>query len=95
MPDRRKHEIITFKVDETVWDAMKGIPNRSAFIRSAVMNALGNACPLCKGSGFLTEDQQQHWQAFTMDHAVAECHDCHAIHLVCPGHETPVHEKNA
>jgi len=83
MTGKRKQEIITFKVDEPLRDAMQGIPNRSEFIRAAVLAALENACPLCKGSGTLTPDQRRHWEAFAENHALTECDDCHAIHLVC------------
>jgi len=80
---RKKEEVITFKVDETLARAMKGIPNRSAFIRDAILQALENACPLCGGTGILTPDQRKHWEDFSRDHAVRECDKCHAFHLVC------------
>ncbi len=78
-----KHEIITFKADEPLREAMRGIPNRSEFIRAAILSALDSVCPLCKGSGILTPDQRKHWAEFAEDHALAECEDCHAVHLVC------------
>lgn len=83
MASKRKQEIITFKVDEALWEAMKRIPNRSAFIRSAILSALQSVCPLCNGAGNLTPDQQKHWDRFAKSHPLAECEDCHAVHLVC------------
>ncbi len=80
---KKKSEIITFKVDESLLEAMQGIPNRSSFIRSAVLAALDSTCPLCRGSGILSPDQQDHWQKFLVDHAVEKCSDCEEIHLVC------------
>jgi hypothetical protein len=80
---QRKHEIVTFKADEPLLDAMRGISNRSEFIRAAILSALDSVCPLCKGSGILTPDQRKHWNAFAEHHALAECEDCHAVHLVC------------
>lgn len=51
MPSRRsKPDIITFKVDAALRNALRGVPNRSAFIRTAILSALENACPLCGGS---------------------------------------------
>jgi hypothetical protein len=82
-PGKTKHEVITFKVDSTVAEAMKGIPNRSEFIRSAILSAFENTCPLCKGMGILSPDQRKHWKAFSKKHRVRECDDCHAFHLVC------------
>jgi hypothetical protein len=83
MTEQRKQEIITFKVDEALRQAMKGVQNRSEFIRSAILAALDSACPLCKGSGILTPDQRKHWQSFAESHPLRECDDCHAMHLVC------------
>jgi hypothetical protein len=80
---QRKHEIITFKVDEPLRQAMRGIPNRSEFIRSAILSALDSVCPLCKGGGILTPDQRKHWDDFSRHHVLEECEDCHAVHLVC------------
>ncbi len=80
---RKQREIVTFKADAPLLKAMKGIPNRSEFIRAAILAALDSACPLCKGSGILTPDQRRHWNRFAEHHALEECGDCHAVHLVC------------
>ncbi len=80
---KKKQEIVTFKADERLLDAMNGIPNRSEFIRAAILSALDSICPLCKGSGILTPDQREHWVKFAEHHPLAECADCHAVHLVC------------
>jgi hypothetical protein len=88
MPTRRKHaDIITFKADPALRSALRGVANRSEFIRAAVLTALQNVCPLCGGSGILTLNQRKHWDAFAADHAVAECGKCHERHLVCAGGE--------
>jgi len=83
MMNKNKADIVTFKVDRSLLAAMKGIPNRSRFIRSAILAALDSACPLCKGTGILTPKQKEHWDAFAVDHTVQECGKCHEIHLVC------------
>jgi hypothetical protein len=84
---RKKAEIITFKVDETLSEAMAGIQNRSDFIRSAILSALGNSCPVCNGTGTLSASQRQHWNDFTRHHHLHTCDDCMEPHLVCD-HET-------
>ena len=83
MPGKRKQEIITFKVDESLSEAIRRIPNRSEFIRSAIQTALEGVCPLCNGSGTLSPDQRRHWDSFAKKHAVEQCGDCQAVHLVC------------
>lgn len=78
-----KYEIITFKAPASLKRAMDGIPNRSEFIRSAVLAALDGVCPLCRGTGILMPNQRQHWEHFAEKHSVEECQSCHAVHLVC------------
>lgn len=81
--NRPKQEIVTFKVDSSLLEVLKELPNRSEFIRRAILNALDNVCPLCQGSGVLSPNQQKHWERFSASHELAECDDCHEIHLVC------------
>ena len=78
-----KQGIVTFKAEESLLEALRGIPNRSAFIRSAILAALENTCPLCQGTGILNPEQKSHWASFAKDHAVQECGDCHEWYLVC------------
>ena len=80
---KRKQEIITFKVDEDLLKVIKDIPNRSDFIRKAIIEALGSVCPLCNGSGMLNMDQKRHWDDFAIDHFLKRCDDCHESFLVC------------
>ena len=79
----RKEEIITLKVDATFLEALKGVSNRSEFIRSAVLAALECICPLCKGTGNLSPNQMAHWNAFSAGHPLAECGDCNELRIVC------------
>ncbi len=95
MPEEKKEEVITFKVNDSLAKVLKRIPNRSEFIRSAVLNALENSCPLCKGMGTFTPGQLEHWKIFSRRHSLKECLDCHSLHLVCE-HESkkpPLHSE--
>lgn len=80
---KKKQGIITFKVDEELMEVMKDMPNRSAFIRQAVVTALGAICPLCNGSGMLTPNQCRHWKEFTAAHSIKRCNECNENYLVC------------
>lgn len=86
---KKKQDIITFKVDEDLREVIKEIPNRSEFIRQAILSALGSVCPLCNGSGMLTPNQKRHWDDFANHHAVERCRDCDERVLVCGNHEEP------
>ena len=93
MATRKKQDIITFKVDRLLWEALDGVPNRSEFIRSAILTALENGCPLCRGSGILTPQQRKHWENFAEGHSLEKCADCDAVHLVCvAAEETSSHD---
>ncbi len=79
----KKTEIITFKADKSLLVALRGIRNRSEFIRSAILNALDSTCPLCSGTGILTPNQMKHWVEFVADHPLEECKDCRETRLTC------------
>ena len=95
MKQNKKEGIITFKADDELTDAMAGIPNRSEFIRTAILTALDSSCPLCRGTGILTPTQKLHWERFSRTHTVKECETCHAYHLVCGTVGQPHGEKGA
>jgi len=78
-----KGEIVTFKADAALLAALEGAGNRSAFIRSAILAALDNTCPVCRGTGMLTPDQKRHWQRFAKNHTIHKCSECNALHLLC------------
>jgi hypothetical protein len=83
MKHTKKEEVITFKVDESLAEAMGGIRNRSEFIRRAILSALDSTCPLCQGTGILTPSQQKHWEEFSRHHHVEQCKSCNETRLVC------------
>ncbi|HNZ04166.1 MAG TPA: ribbon-helix-helix domain-containing protein [Myxococcota bacterium] len=76
-------EVITFKVDDELANALRHVKNRSEFIRSALMAALDGTCPLCRGTGTLTRAQMQHWIDFSRGHELHECEDCHGVMIEC------------
>ena len=78
-----KQQIITFKAEEALVAAMEDIPNRSEFIRSAILAALEGVCPLCHGTGVLSPHQRFHWEEFSRTHTVERCQDCDEGIIVC------------
>jgi hypothetical protein len=90
---RTKPEIITFKADDALLARLSALPNRSEFIRRAVLDALGQVCPLCGGAGTLSPNQRRHWEQLAGAHSLRTCEECHEVRLVCE-HETDedVHE---
>jgi hypothetical protein len=80
---RNKDEVISFKVGSALARAIRRLPNRSEFIRAAVLSAMDHACPLCQGTGIMSPEQKKHWDAFARDHTVKHCQECDALYLTC------------
>lgn len=80
---RKKERIFTFKTDDFMADSLNEIPNKSEFIRKAVQTALDQKCPLCSGTGTLTQQQQNHLDEFLTLHSLEKCGECEAVHFVC------------
>lgn len=76
-------EVISFKVDADLAKLIKGIDNRSEFIRAAILQALDDVCPFCQGSGVLDAHRKKHWQQLKRQHKTKECEECHQPLLVC------------
>lgn len=87
----KKHEIISFKADGQLVEALNHIPNRSEFIRNAVLRAMDNLCPLCQGTGILTPSQKEHWSQFAEHHKIVKCDECDEIYLSCDHNATEGH----
>ena len=78
-----KQQISTFKAEGALVEAMEDIPNRSEFIRSAILAALDGVCPLCHGTGVLSTNQRRHWREFSRTHQVERCDECDEGKIVC------------
>lgn len=78
-----KSEIVSFKVDGSLAEVIQRLPNKSEFIRQAILSALANTCPLCQGTGSLTPEQKRHWETFASHHVIEQCNDCQAVHIHC------------
>ncbi|WP_319560510.1 CopG family transcriptional regulator [Marispirochaeta sp.] len=80
----KKESVVTFKADEKLAELLHTLPNRSEFIRKALLEALDSTCPLCQGSGIMTPAQREHWKAFSRHHQVGRCGDgCGETILFC------------
>ncbi|MBI5846275.1 MAG: CopG family transcriptional regulator [Deltaproteobacteria bacterium] len=87
----RKPVTLTFKVDPALAEILDKVPNKSEFVRRAVLSALENTCPLCSGTGILTPRQRDHWATLARTHFMAKCGDCQEYHLVCHAGDSPDH----
>jgi hypothetical protein len=79
----KKGDTVTFKVDPKLLEVLQAMPNRSEFIRNAILSALENTCPLCCGTGVLSPGQSKSWEKFTETHVLRKCDECNEVHMVC------------
>lgn len=81
--EKKKERVFSFKADGDLAEALENIPNRSEFIRKALLATLEHECPLCKGTGVLTLEQGKHLEQFLTLHVLTRCEECQAVHFVC------------
>lgn len=79
----KKADTVTFKVDPNLLEILQAMPNRSEFIRSAILNALDHVCPLCGGEGVLSPSQKKCWEKFAEKHEIKKCAESDEIHFLC------------
>jgi len=79
----KKADTVTFKVDPNLLEILQAMPNRSEFIRSAILNALNHVCPLCSGAGVLSPAQKTCWDKFAEHHEIKKCAETDQIQLLC------------
>jgi hypothetical protein len=79
----KKADTVTFKVDPNLLEILQSMPNRSEFIRSAILNALDHVCPLCSGTGVLSPSQKKCWDKFSQNHEIVKCTENDQIQIFC------------
>ncbi len=67
---------VTFKVDEELAKLLKALPNKSEFIREAIMSKMAVPCPACGGSGKMSKRQAMDIRALLESHYVGRCLNC-------------------
>jgi hypothetical protein len=71
-----KSAVVAFKVEEQLAELLNQLPNKSAFIRKAIVAQLGMACPLCTGSGVVPRGLHDHWAPLIQKMRHRPCDNC-------------------
>ena len=71
-----KKNIVAFKVEEDLAEFLNKLPNKSAFIRKAIVAQLGMACPLCTGTGVVPRGIHDHYAPMLSRYNVRRCDGC-------------------
>lgn len=78
----KKDEIVAFKVDNELARFLEKLPNKSAFIRKAIIAQLGMACPLCNGSGTVARGLHTHFAPILDKNYTRKCDGCGEKHAI-------------
>jgi hypothetical protein len=72
----QKTKVVAFKVEEELANILNELPNKSAFIRKAIVAQLDMACPLCRGSGVLPRGVHDHFAPLVAKFGLRHCDHC-------------------
>src|SRR5437016_12035010 len=71
-----KTEVVAFKVEAELAEFLNKLPNKSAFIRKAIVAQLGMACPLCNGTGVVPKGIHDHYAPLLNKYNRRKCDGC-------------------
>lgn len=71
-----KSAVVAFKVEPELAQFLDGLPNKSEFIRRAIYSQLGIACPLCHGTGSVTQETHDRFASFLEKFDLHHCQCC-------------------
>ena len=72
----QKSQIVAFKVEEELAEFLDQLPNKSEFIRRAILAQFGMTCPLCAGSGVVPRGIHDHFKAVITGDNRRPCEKC-------------------
>jgi hypothetical protein len=81
MAQSDKAVVISFRADPHLAELLNNLPDRSGFIRRAILNRFHQACPACKGRGVVPEGVAK-WLADKLARA-------HTVACTCCAYEFP------
>jgi hypothetical protein len=71
-----KSKIVAFKVEEELADFLDNLPNKSDFIRKAILAQFGMTCPLCDGTGVVPRGVHDHYKPVIAASDRRACEKC-------------------
>ena len=73
---KAKSTIVAFKVEDELAEFLDNLPNKSEFIRKAILAQFGMTCPLCVGSGVVPRGVHDHYKPIIDGHNKRACEKC-------------------
>ena len=72
----QKKQIVAFKVEDDLAEFLDTLPNKSEFIRKAILAQFGMTCPLCTGTGVVDKGIHDHYEPVIAEHNTRPCEKC-------------------
>jgi hypothetical protein len=72
----QKSQIVAFKVEPELADFLDKLPNKSEFIRKAILAQFAMNCPLCTGTGVVEKGIHDHFEPVIAAHNSRPCEKC-------------------
>ncbi len=72
----QKKQIVAFKVEDELADFLDKLPNKSEFIRKAILAQFGMTCPLCTGTGVVDKGIHDHFEPVIGANTTRHCDKC-------------------
>jgi hypothetical protein len=73
---KAKSQIVAFKVEEELATFLDALPNKSEFIRKAILAQFSMNCPLCTGTGVVDKGIHNHFVPIIAEHNTRPCEKC-------------------
>jgi hypothetical protein len=77
-----KPRMVAIKVPEDLAEFLDRLPNKSEFIRSAILSQLQMTCPLCDGSGTMPTGLAGHFKPILKRHGSRKCGRCERSEVI-------------
>ncbi|MSR55950.1 MAG: hypothetical protein EXS09_22155 [Gemmataceae bacterium] len=77
-----KSRTVAVKVEAELADFLARLPNKSEFIRQAILAQFGTACPLCLGAGQVASALGAHYSPILEKHREKACQKCRKIESI-------------
>lgn len=74
--EEKKKQIVAFKVEDELAEFLDKLPNKSEFIRRAILAQFNMTCPLCTGSGVVPSGIHDHFAEVIEHHSSRPCEKC-------------------
>lgn len=75
----KKKQIVAFKVEDEIAEFLDKLPNKSEFIRKAILAQFAMNCPLCSGTGVVDRGIHDHFKALIPQQCQRQCEKCHTM----------------